>query len=60
VVMRWLAQFGKPGDFASLLVLGPVVAVLAIGASRLVDAEMRKLSDKALGAVKSRLLRKRG
>jgi PST family polysaccharide transporter len=60
LAIRWLAQFGKAGDFASLLVLGPVVAMMAIGASRLVDGEMRKLSDKALVAVKAKLLRKRG
>jgi len=60
LAIRWLAQFGKAGDFASLLVLGPVVTMMAIGASRLVDGEMRKLSDKALVAVKVKLLRKRG
>lgn len=57
-VMRWLAAFGRIGDFASLLVVGPAATVLAILASRWFDAEMRTLTDKAFAAVRSRLSRR--
>jgi len=50
-----LAALGTMGDFISLLVVGPLAAVLAILAARWCDAEMRTLTDKALGAMRSRL-----
>jgi O-antigen/teichoic acid export membrane protein len=56
--VHWLAQFGSTGDLASLFVLGPAAALGAIGAASLFDAEMRTLSGRAFGAVKSRLSRK--
>lgn len=56
--VRWLAQFGSTGDLASLFVLGPAAALGAIGAASLFDAEMRTLSGRAFGAVKSRLSRR--
>ncbi len=56
--MRWLAGFGRLGDFASLLLVGPSATLLAILASRWFDAEMRMLIDKAMGAVRARLARR--
>jgi O-antigen/teichoic acid export membrane protein len=55
--VRWLAGFGKLGDLGSLVVLGPVAALVSIGASRWFDAEMRSLSDRASGAVRNRFQR---
>jgi hypothetical protein len=56
--IQWMAGLGRIGDFVSLLVLGPIATVVAIGMSRWFDAEMRALSDKAITAVRQRLARR--
>jgi hypothetical protein len=58
--VQWLAGFGKVGDLVSLLTLGPLSALVAIGISRFFDNEMRVLSDRVIAMMRAKWILRRG
>ena len=55
LLVQWLAGWGRIGDILAVVVAGPIMFIIALLVTRLVDLEFRSLADQALQQCWSRM-----
>ena len=55
LLVQWLAGWGRTGDIVAVVVAGPIMLIIALLVTRLVDPEFRSITDRALQSGWSRI-----